>query len=101
MGVSLVLSYRSKLRSCVSRMSVFSVSVQRTVTLVTLGLLVNVYNKNDLATVRFCGVLQRLGVAHLVVSTLEIVFMKRQPSFQVCETLNCDGQLLYFCGGGV
>ncbi|KAG8306121.1 hypothetical protein J6590_108711 [Homalodisca vitripennis] len=83
MGVSLVLSYRSKLRSCVSRRAVFWVSLRRTTALVALGLLVNMFGHDDLSTARFCGVLQRLGMAHLVVSTLEITFMKKQPSFQV------------------
>ncbi|XP_054289763.1 heparan-alpha-glucosaminide N-acetyltransferase-like [Macrosteles quadrilineatus] len=82
MGVSLVISYRSKLRSCVSRTHVFYVSLRRAAVLIALGLILNTHNDNDLHTMRFCGVLQRLGVAHLVVSTLETIFMKKQPSLQ-------------------
>lgn len=83
MGVSLVLSQRSKLRSCASRCTVLKVAVQRACQLMLLGLLLNFYNANDMSIARYCGVLQRLAVAHLVVSVLEITFMKKQPGFQV------------------
>lgn len=83
MGVSLVLSQRSKLRSCASRCTVLKVAVQRACQLMVLGLLLNFYNANDMSIARYCGVLQRLAVAHLVVSVLEITFMKKQPGFQV------------------
>lgn len=83
MGVSLVLSQRSKLRSCASRCAVLKVAVQRACQLMILGLLLNFYNANDMSIARYCGVLQRLAVAHLVVSVLEITFMKKQPGFQV------------------
>lgn len=83
MGVSLVLSQRSKLRSCASRCTVLKVAVQRSCQLMLLGLLLNFYNANDMSIARYCGVLQRLAVAHLVVSVLEITFMKKQPGFQV------------------
>lgn len=80
MGMSLVISLRSQLRSDRSRYSVWLTALRRSSTLIALGLLLNSFGHlhNDLSNFRFAGVLQRLGVSYFVISSVETVFMNLQ-----------------------
>jgi hypothetical protein len=61
---------------------------------VALGLILNSSgeNKNSIKNLRLPGVLQRIGLAYLVVASIETVLMKPQGSFQVgeCVTHACS-----------
>jgi len=85
MGASMALSLRSQLRSSISRKRLFLRVLQRSVTLVALGLILNSSgeNKNSVENLRLPGVLQRIGLAYFVVAAIETVLMKPQGSFQV------------------
>lgn len=84
MGASMAISLRSQLRSSVSRKHLFLRVLQRSVTLVALGVILNSSgeNKNSIKKLRLPGVLQRIGLAYFVVASLETVLMKPQGSFQ-------------------
>lgn len=90
MGVSLVLSMRSQLRSDRSRCSVWLTSFQRSLILIVLGLLLNSFGHlhNDLSLFRYCGVLQRLGACYLIIASVETIFMNLQGSNQVCSKVS-------------
>ncbi|KAJ8922259.1 hypothetical protein NQ315_004196 [Exocentrus adspersus] len=78
MGLSLTVSFQSKLRRAVPRRQMVFQVIRRSLILVLLGVIIN-SNKNmsTIADLRFPGVLQRIGVAYLVVGILEVIFMKR------------------------
>ncbi|KAE8742323.1 hypothetical protein FOCC_FOCC012123 [Frankliniella occidentalis] len=84
MGMSLVLSLRSQLRSDRSRFSVWITALRRSVMLVLLGLLLNSFGHlhNDLSNFRFGGVLQRLGASFFIISSVETIFMNLQGPSQ-------------------
>jgi len=98
MGASMALSLRSQLRSSISRKRLFLRVLQRSVTLVALGLILNSSgeNKNSIKDLRLPGVLQRIGLAYFVVASIETVLMKPQGSFQVgkCVISACSIQEL-------
>lgn len=98
MGASMALSLRSQLRSSISRKRLFLRVLQRSVTLVALGLILNSSgeNKNSIENLRLPGVLQRIGLAYFVVASIETVLMKPQGSFQVgkCVISACSIQEL-------
>jgi heparan-alpha-glucosaminide N-acetyltransferase len=85
MGASMAISLRSQLRSSVSRKRLFLRVLQRSITLVALGVILNSSGekRNSLENLRLPGVLQRIGLAYFVVASLETVLMKPQGSFQV------------------
>jgi heparan-alpha-glucosaminide N-acetyltransferase len=85
MGASMAISLRSHLRSSVSRKHLFLRVLQRSVTLVALGVILNSSgNKNNsIVNLRLPGVLQRIGLAYFIVASLETVLMKPQGSFEV------------------
>lgn len=68
MGLSAALSIGSRLRKGIAK-SVIAMSVlRRSVILVLLGLAINALPYFHLAELRYCGVLQRIGICYLVVS---------------------------------
>ncbi|KAK7864612.1 hypothetical protein R5R35_003200 [Gryllus longicercus] len=81
MGVSLVISLRSQLRSSLRRRQVLARVVKRSIILFGLGLLLNTLSackRTDLRMLRLPGVLQRIGLAYLIVGTLEALTLKPQ-----------------------
>jgi len=80
MGVSLVISIQSQLRSSVPRRRLAGRVVRRAATLLLLGLVMNTDGNNDLARLRIPGVLQRFGVCYLVVGVVECWRLPRQYS---------------------
>ncbi|XP_039277452.1 heparan-alpha-glucosaminide N-acetyltransferase-like [Nilaparvata lugens] len=82
MGVGIVLSVRSQLRSGRHRSQIVGKAVSRMLKLVVLGILDSNLNHNNYNELRFPGVLQRLGVSYFLVTFLEATLMKRQPNFQ-------------------
>lgn len=85
MGASMAISLRSQLRSSLSRKRLFLKVLQRSITLVALGVILNSSGnkKNSIMNLRLPGVLQRIGLAYFIVASLETVLMKPQGSFQV------------------
>ncbi|XP_059469043.1 heparan-alpha-glucosaminide N-acetyltransferase-like [Neocloeon triangulifer] len=83
MGLSMALSMRSQLRSGVTRRQLALTSVTRGLKLILIGLILNSsQGNNSLNTFRIPGVLQRLGVAYIVVSVIEAFRMKLQSCQQ-------------------
>lgn len=84
MGASMAISLRSQLRRSLSRKRLFLRVLQRSITLVALGVILNSSGnkKNSITSLRLPGVLQRIGLAYFVVAILETVLMKPQGSFQ-------------------
>lgn len=89
MGMSLVLSLRSQLRSDRSRYSVWLTALRRSFMLIALGLLLNSFGHlhNDLSNFRFGGVLQRLGLSYFIIASVETVFMNLQGPSEVIKDL--------------
>ncbi|RZF36528.1 hypothetical protein LSTR_LSTR008863 [Laodelphax striatellus] len=82
MGVGIVLSVRSQLRSGRHRSQIIGKAVIRMFKLVLLGVFDSNINRNNYKELRYPGVLQRLGVSYFLVTFLEVTLMKRQPNFQ-------------------
>ncbi|XP_075217163.1 heparan-alpha-glucosaminide N-acetyltransferase-like [Lycorma delicatula] len=82
MGVGIALSVRAKLRSGCKRYVILGNIFQRSMCLVALGVLFSNLHDNNLTVLRLPGVLQRLGLSYLIISSLESVLMNRQPNFQ-------------------
>lgn len=81
MGLSLSISFHSKLRRAVPRRHLVFLVLRRSFILILLGLIVNSHgNLNRLDTFRVPGVLQRIGVVYLIVALLETIFAKRTES---------------------
>jgi predicted acyltransferase len=70
MGVSVVFAIESRLARGVTRAQVVRRTVQRTVILCLLGVVVNSFPFFELEHMRFYGVLQRIAVCYLAVSLL-------------------------------
>uniref|UniRef100_A0A8D8TKV5 Heparan-alpha-glucosaminide N-acetyltransferase n=1 Tax=Cacopsylla melanoneura TaxID=428564 RepID=A0A8D8TKV5_9HEMI len=81
MGVSLTFSLCSKLRSGSSRPQLFFSVLRRSLLLIAMGLLLSNWNHKDLYTIRYMGVLQRLGLAYFFVGSVETFLMRIQPIF--------------------
>lgn len=82
MGLSLTVSLSNKLRRATPRRQILMGILQRALVLVLIGIILN-SNENqdhDLTTLRFPGVLQRLGVTYLIVGVIEVTFAKRTVS---------------------
>lgn len=85
MGVSLVISLRSQLRSSLRRRQVLAKVLKRSIILFALGLLLNSLTnckRTDLRKLRLPGVLQRISLAYFIVGSLEALTLKPQGSFQ-------------------
>lgn len=78
MGLSMSVSIAKKLRTAVPRRELYISVVRRSIVLVALGLVLNSHGLNTpLTSLRFPGVLQRLGVVYLIVGLIEVTFTKR------------------------
>lgn len=85
MGVSLVISLRSQLRSALRRSDVIRKVMRRSLILICLGLLLNTVSsckRTDISRVRLPGVLQRIGLAYLIVGSMEALMLKPQGTYQ-------------------
>ncbi|WP_158943674.1 acyltransferase family protein [Granulicella sp. S190] len=69
-GISIALSFASRIRRGSTRGELFRHVVQRTVVMILLGLILNGFPDYHLATLRFSGILQRIAVCYLFGSTL-------------------------------
>lgn len=77
MGFSLTISISNKLHKAVPRKQLYIQIVRRTAILVLLGVVVKSHGKmRPLHSIRFPGILQRIGVTYLIVGLLEITFTK-------------------------
>ncbi len=72
-GVSLVLAVQSRLARGVIRSKILFGALRRTAILIALGLLVNSYPLFHLASLRYYGVLQRIGVCYFIATVLLLV----------------------------
>lgn len=78
MGFSISVSLKSKLRRAVPRRQLIFQIIRRSIILIFLGFMLNSHGRvESLATVRYPGVLQRIGFAYLVVGILEASLAKR------------------------
>ncbi|BES87903.1 Heparanalpha-glucosaminide N-acetyltransferase [Nesidiocoris tenuis] len=85
MGVSLVLSIQSQLRNTVSRPRVFVKILLRSLIIISLGIVLNSFKNNNIQRLRIPGVLQRLGLAYLIVGTIEAFLMVPQNLITVLQ----------------
>lgn len=76
MGLSITISKRSELRVSSSRVKIILRCLQRAISLVLLGLMVNSIYTKSLKDLRFPGVLQLLAVSYFICATIETIFMK-------------------------
>lgn len=76
MGMSLLLSISSLYRNTNSRTAVFLKVFLRSLVLITLGIMLNSVNHDDIYTLRLPGVLQRLGLSYFIVGCIEVLFLR-------------------------
>ncbi len=72
-GVSVVLATQSRLARGASRASILSHAFRRMLILVAMGIFVNSFPFFHLDTMRFYGVLQRIGICYFVAVCLELL----------------------------
>jgi predicted acyltransferase len=65
-GVSMVLSFNSRSGKGATRKELLLHSLKRAAIIVAIGLFLNGYYKYDLHTMRFAGVLQRIGIVYFI-----------------------------------
>ncbi|CAB0010742.1 unnamed protein product [Nesidiocoris tenuis] len=85
MGVSLVLSIQSQLRNTISRPRVFVKILLRSLIIISLGIVLNSFKNNNIQRLRIPGILQRLGLAYLIVGTIEAFLMVPQNLITVLQ----------------
>jgi len=71
-GVSMVLSFQSRRATGASSRSLLLHSVKRAAIIFGVGFFLNAYPHFDIHTMRFTGVLQRIGVVYLIASILTL-----------------------------
>jgi predicted acyltransferase len=72
-GVSLVLAVNSRLARGATRMSILVQALRRAAILILLGVVVNSFPFFHLSTMRFFGVLQRIGICYLIATVLLLI----------------------------
>jgi heparan-alpha-glucosaminide N-acetyltransferase len=86
MGVSFAVSLQAKLRRAVPRRQLVINVMRRSFILILLGVIINSnQNLQTIGSLRFPGVLQRIGITYFVVGILEITFTKRSE----VENVSC------------
>jgi predicted acyltransferase len=70
MGVSMTLSFEGRLAKGVAKREIAVQAVKRAAMIVLLGLALNALPFFHLATLRYCGVLQRIGICYLLAALL-------------------------------
>ncbi|KAF2885850.1 hypothetical protein ILUMI_20323 [Ignelater luminosus] len=78
MGFSLIISLNNRLRKAVPRRQIFMQIFRRSVILVLLGIVLKSHGQSTVRfkSLRFPGVLQRIGVTYLIVGLMEATFAK-------------------------
>lgn len=78
MGLSVSVSFKKKLRHAIPRRQLIVYVIRRSIILIFLGCMLNSHGKTEtLASIRYPGVLQRIGVSYLIVGIVEASFAKR------------------------
>ncbi len=72
-GVSLVLAVQSRMARGVTRGTILLQAARRAAILIALGLVVNSFPLFHLSTLRWYGVLQRIGICYLVATVLLLI----------------------------
>jgi predicted acyltransferase len=72
-GVALTFSFDRRLREGATRSTLFRKIVTRSLLLILIGLALNFIPSFDLNTLRFSGVLQRIGLVYFIAATLYLV----------------------------
>ena len=86
-GVSLTLSFRSRLLKGESRRSLIIHTVRRSAIIFLIGLFLNGFPHFHLATWRVAGVLQRIAIAYLVAAVITLYTKSRGIAFWVAGLL--------------
>jgi len=87
MGVSLTISFATRLARKASRVQLAAQALRRSATIILLGLALNALPFFHLATLRYCGVLQRIGICYLIAAMLLLVLHKRGLIYFVLTVL--------------
>jgi predicted acyltransferase len=74
MGVSASISFQSRIARGLTRGEIVRQVIRRSALIVLIGLILNALPIPHLATLRYCGVLQRIGVCYLI-ATLAILYL--------------------------
>nr|XP_040224539.2 heparan-alpha-glucosaminide N-acetyltransferase [Anopheles coluzzii] len=82
MGVCVPISLRGQLNRNVPKRTILSSIAVRSVKLFIIGLCLNSMNGPSMANLRIFGVLQRFGIAYLVVSTVHLLCHEQQVQVQ-------------------
>lgn len=98
MGMSLLLSISSLYRITNSRKKVILKVFLRSIVLICLGIMKNSVNKDNLLQLRVLGVLQRLGLAYLIIGTIEALCVQMHFSRMVTGRLAVFQEGLCSCG---
>jgi predicted acyltransferase len=89
-GVSLTLSFASRLARGVSRRALVMHVLRRSAVIFALGLFLNGFPNFDLATLRIMGVLQRIAICYLVAGLLYLFTFQRQSSAGQIERIRAN-----------
>lgn len=87
MGVALPFSFRRRLTEGASRTSLFTHVVRRSLVIIGIGMLMRVVPDFDFATLRWPGVLQRIGVVYLGAGGLYLAFGARSRAVWMAALL--------------
>lgn len=89
MGFSLSISLKKKLRHVVPRRQLIFSTIRRSCLLIFLGFMLNTHGKTEnLDSIRYPGVLQRLGLTYLVVGIIEASLAKRTATMNEVQLAN-------------
>lgn len=92
MGVSMALSFESRLAKGAGRREIALQVLRRSLTIVLIGLVLNALPGFHLDTLRFCGVLQRIGVCYLIAGM--VLLFLRVPGAAIAAVLTIGGYWL-------
>ncbi|KAK9506946.1 hypothetical protein O3M35_008791 [Rhynocoris fuscipes] len=95
MGASLILSINSHLRNSVTKKKIFMKVILRSITIFVIGIVLNSMNNNNVETLRFLGVLQRLSLAYMFVAVLETFFLTRPVRYYISGRIRKVEEWLY------
>ncbi|RXS94532.1 acyltransferase family protein [Silvibacterium dinghuense] len=77
MGISMALSFESRLRKGRSRGEIAIEAARRAATIVVIGLVLNALPFFHLDTLRYCGVMQRIGLCYLMAALIYLAGQAR------------------------
>jgi predicted acyltransferase len=79
-GVSMTLSFASRIARGLTRRSLMVHVVRRSALIFIIGLFLNGFPEFDLSSIRIMGVLQRIALCYLVAGLLYLVTFQREPA---------------------